>query len=249
MLVIFAAFLATAAHGCPLVFAGGVAPAAPAAVEICFDGYALGHSASRRGPLWSAEHLTAGGVDAALRAKRAGAFHPEPLLPKVDRSELGDFLCEPDIDRGHMAPVGDFGDAVQEGDTFSLANMTPQNDALNEGLWAGIEGAVRQLAQQDGELYVVTGPAFGSHPGQLKGRVAIASAIWKAVYDPKAGTAAAYVAANDATGHWRASSINDLAQLIGFDPLPGAPSAVKATAGALPAPLKGNTALKPRTCH
>src|SRR4051812_49827610 len=46
-------------------------------------------------------------------------------------------------DKGHMTPVGDFGDTAEENDTFSLANMVPQTPALNEGIWAEIAGPYR----------------------------------------------------------------------------------------------------------
>ena len=37
--------------------------------------------------------------------------------------------------------------------------MVPQVHANNAGIWAGIEGATRQLAMDEGEVYVVSGPA------------------------------------------------------------------------------------------
>ncbi len=248
--LILAAFLATTAHACPATdFAGGVPPAAPGVVVICEDGYSLGHSAERREPLWSAEYLSAAGVAEALAAKRFGTFHPEPLLPKADRSELQDYLCAGDKDRGHMVAVGDKGKPEQENATFSLANMVPQNDELNEGLWAGIEGAVRTLAQQDDELYVVTGPLFDpAHTLLLNGRVAIPTQVWKAVYVPKTKRAAVYVAENDASGTWHTETVAELASQIGFDPMPGLPDAVKYAKGDLPAPTKLDSVLKLRTC-
>lgn len=247
--LILAAFIAAAGHGCPQMFAGGAPPAAAGVVQICYDGYSLGHDAVLREPLWSAEHLTAAGVAEALAAKRAGTFHPEKLLPKADRAELADYRCQP-FDRGHLTPVGDFGQADLENDTFTLANMVPQAPALNEGLWAGIEGAVRQLAQQDGEVYVVTGPRFAPAPPLMNGRVAIPAATWKAVYDPAAGRAYAYVATNDATGAYYVETVSALAAQLGFDPMPGAPEAAKNPPAApdAPKPLKGNADLKPRAC-
>lgn len=248
--ILFAAFVATVAHPCPQFFPGGHTPAAPAAVQICYDGYSLGHSASDRGPVWSAEHLTAASVAAAEAAKRAGTFHAEKLLPKSDRAELSDYRCAANIDRGHMTPVGDFGVASEEGDTFTLANMVPQVSALNEGLWAGIEGAVRQLAVDEGELYVVTGPRFAPNPPRLKGRVAVPAATWKAVYIPRTGQAFVYVAANDSSGKYFVETVSALAAQIGFDPMPGAPAAAKDPADVppAPAPTKGNADLKPRAC-
>jgi len=248
MLMILAAFLATTTHACPAFAAEGLLPQAPAAVVICFDGYALGHSAADREPLWSAEHLTAAGVATALKAKRAGDFHPELLLPKSDRAELSDYLCADQFDRGHMTPVGDFGVTSEENDTFTLANMVPQLDTLNEGLWAGLEGAVRQLAQHEGELYIVTGPVFGSSPAKLKGRVTVPIATFKAVWDPATHFASAYVAQNDASGAYKVVSISTLQEEIGFDPFPGLAPAIKAHVSDLPKPLKLDSALKPRAC-
>lgn len=257
--ILLAAFVATASHACPQFFVGGMIPLTPAATQLCFDGYSLGHSAIAREPVWSAEHLTADGVKLALATKRAGTFHSEALLPRSDRSELKDYLCAP-YDRGHMTPVGDFGEVGQEGDTFTLANMVPQVPALNEGLWAGIEGAVRDLALRDGELYVVTGPLPGCEaspadgtcePALLNGRVEIPAVTWKAVYDPKTGAAFAYVAANDASGAFYVETIAALAHQLGFDPMPGLSDAVKAVvpSGAAPKPLKGDAKLPTRACH
>src|SRR3954453_6820452 len=79
------------------------------------------------------------------------------------------------------------GQAQQQ--SFSLANMVPQAPELNRGVWAGIETAVRDLALREGELYVVTGPAFHGQQLQSIGPdgVLVPSATWKAVYSPRAG--------------------------------------------------------------
>jgi endonuclease G len=244
---LFAAFVATASHGCPQFFAGGAPPVVPAAIEICFDGYSLGHSATLRDPLWSAEHISPGSAQAALGAKRSGSFHKEPLLPASDQAKTSDYRCSI-YDRGHMTPVGDFGSHAEENDTFTMANMVPQDFRLNEGLWAGIENALLKSAGAGAEFYIVTGPAFGASAAMLNGRVAIPSTTWKAVYDPVARAAAAYVTPNDASGHYLVMSITDLGALIGFDPMPALPPEVKAVAGQLPAPTKGTTAQPDRTC-
>lgn len=246
--IVFAAFVASPGHACEQFFVGGQPPAATAVTQLCFDGYSLGHDPATRGPRWSAEHLTAAGVAAALKAKRAGDFHPEPLLPVAARATPKDYDCS-GFDRGHMTPVGDFGVASQEDDTFTMANMVPQAPELNEGVWAGIEGAVRALAQADGELYVVTGPAFGSHPGAIGSGVKVPSATWKAVYDPKLDRAAAYIAPNDATGAYRVAALDDLTLMIGFDPMPGLSHDAKMRALDLPPATKGNSVLPSRACH
>ena len=88
-----------------------------------------------------------------------------------------------------MTPSGDMPDWQAQQQSFSLANMVPQTPELNRGIWAGIETAVRDLATRQGELYVVTGPAFQSEQLQSIGPsgVLVPSATWKAVYSPQAG--------------------------------------------------------------
>jgi len=58
-----------------------------------------------------------------------------------------------------MSPNADFATRSAQAESFSLANMVPQVHANNAGIWAGIEGVTRQLALQEGELYVVSGGA------------------------------------------------------------------------------------------
>jgi endonuclease G len=221
-----APFVADQAHTCPQFFYAGEKPASAPVVQLCFDGYSLGHDASIRQGRWSAEHMTAADVAAAEKAKREGTFHPEPLLPAADRSELADYRCAP-FDRGHETPVGDFGPTDEKQDTFSLANMMPQDPMLNEHLWATLEKVVRGLAARDGEVYVVTGPLFDTAPKMLNGRVAIPVSTWKAVYDPKIG-AFAFIAVNDASTKYQTITLAELTDRLGFDPMPGVRGAERA---------------------
>ena len=80
-------------------------------------------------------------------------------MPENDRAELADYERS-GYDRGHMAPNADFATRKRQAESFSLANMVPQVHENNAGVWAGIEGAARQLAKREGELYVISGPAF-----------------------------------------------------------------------------------------
>jgi endonuclease G len=166
---------------CPEQFFRGKAPAltnpklARDTRELCFSAFAVLHSGVTRTPLWAAEHLTPRELQAAEALPRKNSFHAEPSLPKDERAELDDYKGS-GFDRGHMAPDGDMPDARAEHESFSLANMVPQNPTLNRGLWAEIEGAVRGLAERGGELYVVTGPIFaGERLEQLNGRVLVPS--------------------------------------------------------------------------
>jgi endonuclease G len=204
--------------------------------ERCFSAFAVLHSGVTRTPLWSAEHLTADGIRAAEALPRKNSFHAEPSLPPDRRAELADYERS-GYDRGHMAPDGDMPDAAAERESFSLANMVPQAPELNRGLWEGIEEAVRGLAVQDGEAYVVTGPIFAGEKLQaLNGRVLVPTEVWKAVYVPKEGWAGVYLTENTNDSGWQAISLNDLEKRAGVDAFPSLAGAVKDKVGKLPAP-------------
>ena len=209
---------------------------AAATRELCRAGFAVLHSGVSRTPLWSAEHLTAERVRAAESLERRNAFHAEPQLPRSERAELADY-ARSGFDRGHMAPSGDMPDATSQHESFSLANIVPQDRDNNEGLWAGIEAAARRLAARDGELYVVTGPVFaGASLQRLHGRVLVPTSLYKAVYDPLTGQAGAYLVPNAPGKAWQAIPLARLTELAGIDAFPGLPAAVREHAMALPSP-------------
>jgi endonuclease G len=228
---------------CPQHFVGGTAPdlanpkLAPHTRELCYSEFAILHSGVTRTPLWSAEHLTRAQVDTARALDREGTFHPDPKLPKGERAELADY-ARSGFDRGHMAPSGDMPDRQAQQESFSLANIVPQNPDNNRNLWSDIEAAVRRLARREGVVYVVTGPIFqGEDLQQLNGRVLVPTHVFKAIYVPRRQQAGAYVAPN-APGHaWKAVSIAELEQLTGIDVFPTLSAAVKATSMALPDPV------------
>jgi len=233
---------AAAGTSCPATFAGGLAPALAKASlardtrEICLQSFTVLHSGVTRTPLWSAEHLTRASVSAARGMDRTNAFHPEASLQPPGRAELSDY-ARSGYDRGHMAPSGDMPDAVSQEQSFTLANMVPQDPDNNRNLWASIETAVRDLAAREGEAYVVTGPAFrGETLKSLKGRVLVPTDVWKAVYVPRTGMAGAYLAPNDASGEWKAVSLAQLREATGIDAFPSLPESAKVAVPDLPRP-------------
>ena len=227
---------------CPGVFADGRAPAilnprlAVGTEPLCYDAFAVLHSAVSRTPLYAAEHLTRASVAAARRVERIDEFHEEARLPETARASLGDYVRS-GYDRGHMAPAGDMPTLAAQAQSFTLANIVPQDRAANRGVWAAIEESVRRLATERGSLFVVTGPIFsGAAVRSLDGRVLVPTQIYKAVYDPGRAAAGAYLAPNDAGGAWRAVSLAALRDASGIDAFPGLSDPVKATAMPLPEP-------------
>lgn len=206
--------------------------------EICYSHFAVLHSGVARTPLWSAERLTRENVAAAHDMTREDVFHPESSLPPQDRAELADYRGS-GYDRGHMAPSGDMPDSASQEESFSLANMIPQDPDNNRRLWAGIEKAVRGLASRSGEAYVITGPIFkGNALSTLHGRVLVPTSVYKAVFVPATGQAGAYVAANAAGNNWRRVSLSDLEALSGIAAFPLLNGAVRSSSPEfLPSPM------------
>lgn len=240
---------------CPAHFAGGTAPdvkrpsLAKSARELCFEGFAVLHSGLSRTPLWVAQRLDRDRVRSAREMERVNDFHADTRLPVSERAELSDY-ARSGFDRGHMAPSGDMPDAAGQRESFTLANMIPQDPDNNRRLWAGVESAVRDLAVREGEVFVITGPLFqGSTVKSLKGRVAVPTDVFKAVYFPRKGIAAAYLAPNDSSLAYKVVALSELEWLVGFDLFPGLPANVKGYRAKLPEPKvrDGGTAGKPST--
>jgi endonuclease G, mitochondrial len=174
--LVFASLAMAASTDCPQHYFGGQAPdflnekLATKTQQVCYSGYGLIHSGVTRTPLTSAEHLTRERVTAP-HLERKNEFHADPNIPATDRAELDDYKRS-GYDRGHMALSGDMVDEKSQYESFSLANMVPQDSDNNRHLWEGIESTVRDLAKRRGELFIVTGPIFiGSDLKRINGRV------------------------------------------------------------------------------
>ena len=244
--VVFLALLvagaASAKDSCPRFFAPGGPPSmtnpklAADAVPLCYGAFAVLYSGVSRTPLYAGERLTRASVAAARSVERADAFHEETRLPENERASLSDYTHS-GYDRGHMAPAGDMPTPDAQAESFTLANIVPQNRTVNRSLWAAIEESVRRLATRRGELFVVTGPIFsGKSIPSLDGRVLVPTQLYKAVYDPASGEAAAYLAPNDGEGEWQTVSIAALKDIAGLDAFPGLSDRDKRQAMRLPEP-------------
>lgn len=238
----FFSALAAAGNDCPARFLNGVSPEItnPAmtshARELCFDEYAVMHSGITRTPLWSAEHLTRNGLRNAKGLERVNSFHEEERLPASERAYLSDY-ARSGYDRGHNSPSADFSTEHSQYESFSLANMIPQEPNNNRTLWEGTESAVRTLAKNRGELYVITGPLFlGPNIKRLHGRVMVPTHLYKVVYDPSRREGAAYFVENAATSDYEVISISELEQKSGINFFPGMSTADKKAKMDLPAP-------------
>ena len=202
--------------------------------SLCMDGFAVMYSGVSRTPLWSAEYLTRQRLQQAKQIDRDDSFHEESRLPESMRAKLSDYSGS-GYDRGHLSPNGDMANRSQQYDSFSLANIAPQSPRNNRYIWRNIESATRNLTQQYGEVYTVTGVAFTSKKTKrLKSRVLVPSHFFKAVYIPAINQAGVYYAPNDESERIEIISVDELTAETGIDVLPALDRMTKAQALNLP---------------
>lgn len=227
---------------CPVVFFHGATPVigsprlAAGTHELCYQSFAVLTSGVSRTGLWSAEHLTRGGIEAARAlGSRHGRWHADANLAASERAAPKDYTNS-GYDRGHLSPSGDMPTPDADAETFTMANVVPQVPHLNRGSWEQAESLTRDIAVYTGETWVVTGVLFeGANVRQIGNGVLVPTAFYKALLMPGRG-AAAYVATNEATPRWQVISLDELKRRSGVDVFPALSAAVKATAAELPVP-------------
>jgi endonuclease G, mitochondrial len=187
--------------------------------ELCNEAFAIGYNYHSRTAIYSAEHLTAAAVNKAKRLKRNDEFHPDDRLPEAAQSWLTDYRGS-GFDRGHLAPNADMPTPSAQYESFSLSNMVPQLHIQNAGIWSAIESTVRELALQNGDVYIVTAGIYDGTTQAIKNRVPVPNAMYKAVYVPAAGMFGVYVSNNDSSNTYQIVSLSDLQKRTGVSPFP-----------------------------
>ncbi len=217
--------VATSFKDCPQFFPGGkppMVPAAPKLRELCYASFAVLHSGQTRTPVFVAQRLNRQLLQQAQRIKRTDKFFADARLPRGERAELDDYRNS-GWSRGHMAPAGDMPNTTAMAQSFSLANMVPQDQKHNSGPWAKIEADTRAYVMRArGDVYVFTGPAFEPSAQRIgAGRVAVPSHLFKLVYDPATGKSWAHWQENSAGAKvGRPISYQDLVHRLELQLLP-----------------------------
>lgn len=113
---------------------------------------------------WVAYPLCSGNIGSGGRSDQWGL---DPLLPDKKQPVL--FKAYSNFgSRGHQIPSADRLNRDANIQTFYFTNMTPQDYDFNGGIWAVLEGKVRDWARKTGAatgtdtLYVVTGCYIGN---------------------------------------------------------------------------------------
>jgi len=210
---------------CPQFFANGKPPTAtprPKQRELCYEAFAVLHSGETKTPVYVAQRLSRSSVEDADE-KRATKFFADARLPKGERAELEDYRRS-GYSRGHMAPAGDMPTPTAMAQSFSLANMVPQDIQHNGGAWAKIEQDTRRYARRaQGNVFVVTGPVFTDKSPRIGDNgVRVPTYLFKLVYDQHNNRAWAHWQENREGGRiGRPISYRELVNRTGVEFLPG----------------------------
>ena len=196
--------------------------------------YSMWYDTQNRLALWVAYPLY---KDMMGESGRTDEWAYDPKMPKRYQAELYSSYGVDGYDRGHQLPSADRTATVLLNEsTFYFTNMTPQNSALNQGVWGTLEGKVRNWADGCDTLYVVTGavlPQSGSIKYLQDNRgedVAVPDAYYKVLLRYSAADASTN-GGYSAIGFWfenraysgtavtaeYARSIDEIESLTGFD--------------------------------
>lgn len=217
--------LPTSFAQCPQFFANGTPPAVaprPKLRELCYEAFAILHSGETKTPVYVAQRMNRRSVEDADE-KRATRFFADARLPRAERAELEDYKRS-GYSRGHMAPAGDMPTPTAMAQSFSLANMVPQDIQHNGGAWAKIEQDTRHYVHRaKGDVFVITGPVFmPDSPSIGQNGVRVPRYLFKLVYDQTTHRAWAHWQENrEGERVSRPISYRDLVQRTGVEFFPG----------------------------
>lgn len=166
--------------------------------ELCFSEFAVLHSGETKTPIYVAQRLNSQALEDGHYLKRSNRFYPEARLPAAERSDLQDFKNS-GWSRGHMAPAGDMATAEGKAQSFSLANVVPQDALHNSGAWSKIEQDTRRYVRRaKGYVFIITGPLFDGASQRIgPDGVLVPTGIFKMVNDPIARKCWVHIHQND----------------------------------------------------
>jgi len=198
-------------------------------VLLKYSAYDAGYSVEDVQPAWVGYRLNRNRVGGS--AERANKFQREPRLEGRDASDR-DYVGS-GFDKGHLVPAADMAWSVQSmKESFSYANVSPQLQGFNRGIWKRLESQVRDWAatltvDDTVGLLVWSGPVLSEHSTLSNvGRLRIPKAFYKVVYHPAEERVAALLLPHSSS---KASlvgylvSVDSLEKVTGMDFLRGLP--------------------------
>lgn len=231
-ILVFFVLLAVGVHGSYAQTNPGIPRTAHSQLKctvVNHSAYSLGYSEAHEQACWVQHRLTRAQLG-GVRFERTDDFRADPLVPSGSAPPTA--YKGSGYDRGHLAPAADFAwSATAMSESFFMSNMSPQVPALNRGIWARLEDAVRDWAREADTLWVISGPVLEPNLPELPSGVAIPRAFWKVVYDPTpVPTCAAFLMpqAGYSGSYWDfAVSVDAIEARSGIDLLHGLPDEVE----------------------
>ena len=206
----------------------------PATVEnhqiLSYTQFTISYNEDHEQPDWVAYELT--DDEASAKRDRCNCFIKDESVTtgsatKKDYSSTG-------FDRGHLSPAADNNLSEEANrESFLMSNMSPQLPSFNRGIWAELESWVRDQAEYNSTIYVVTGPVFINNLGSIgKNNVTIPGSFYKILlrFDGKKGKSIAFLLPHiGATGEIAdyIVPVNAIEALTGLDFFPELPSSTE----------------------
>lgn len=185
-----------------------------------YSGFRISFNKDNATPNWVAWELL--GTETSGVKGRTNKFWKDDEIENCPVS--GDY-SRSGYDRGHLCPAADqkWSDKAME-DCFVMANICPQDHALNAGAWNTLENKTRSWASRDSVIYIVAGPIYESSDRTRIGQtgVRVPSAFFKVLLAPycESPRGIGFVYPNmSAPGNMQdyAMTIDDVEKLTGFD--------------------------------
>ncbi len=151
--------------------------------EICNEYFVIEYSPTTKTPIYTANVLTRSIVRNSQEIGRKDTFHEEERLAPSERSTLNDYKRS-GYDRGHMVPSDDMPTYESQYETFSLANIVPQNASNNRGIWKKLENKAREYTKVEEKVYVISGPIYDNLSTKING-VAVPTRLFKIIMLPQ----------------------------------------------------------------
>jgi DNA/RNA endonuclease G (NUC1) len=127
----------------------------------------LKYDTRTRAPKWAFERLTPQDKDPYVLtskgqfSRKNSSFKEDSRITALTSRTKPDDFKGSGYDRGHMVPAGDCQQSQQAIDeSFTMANICPQDSVLNKGFWSSFESWVRYLVNKYDVVEVITGPVY-----------------------------------------------------------------------------------------
>ena len=157
------------------------------------QGYVVGFCPERLQPAWSAYRVAHAEDD--VDYDRPLFYYDDMRLDEMHRIGRHTFgkIAGTQLNVGHMTPnevINRQFVRLAQMETFLMSNMSPQYGSLNQGVWARLEKAIREIKDEPGKdhVWAIVGPIFGDEPALIgRGRdkhVPIADAYFCVLVDP-----------------------------------------------------------------